>query len=902
MSFDLYEPETADRLARLAPVKEPEAGAWDGFARGAGLVTMRNLARAGRAIDLAGSVGPIAKDAISGGTEAQDRYFKEHDEVWGSAVDSWTPRPNEVGVAGQIVGELASMLPLVIASPALAVGSMQLGTAEDLVRKGVDATKAQAVGAVQGAGLGLGIWMPIIGQNLWQRLVVGGAGFNLLQGVATRAGSELILEGTPQAEEFKTFDGQSITLDTLMGAAFGAVVHLSPGARAQGAEAWKRIEAWAEGLTPTQKSAIVALRLAQHLNVDSAPGVPATPADVEAHVNRVRTAIEQLERGQPVEVSDIAEPHFQPDPARLKEMSQRADELTAASRTVARAEDLEVPEQKALRIDYNQALTPEMAMVQNRFGRALEADAEAAIKAYERLDATDGGKILNTDLARELSPDYAASLESRARYAAAVHEPASALVKEIYTRKLAEPDENGLNMVTFTAGGTGAGKTGAIAGTPLASKISQVSQIVYDTNMNTFSSSVDKIDQAIAAGKQVNILWVGRDPVEALQGAIKRAIKIGRTVPISEHAKTHIGAASTVERLMEHYQGNDRVQFVFLDNGGAKGEVLVAGPELPRSYNFDNLEVRLKEALDAEYQKGHVPQHVYQGFAGHDPEAAGAAPGGAGSGQPAGEHAPVRGRGLGKPLEEGAAREEVTGARPPAPGEKFLVYRLGTSGELSNRNAGNAQAVARYIMGTEDPMGPVSSRAAKVQVYEVTLDEGTAFGKYEGLTGGRAGKEGAVGRVVRDSEVAYSFPEKGYKSKLVGERSLDHLRQKLMNAGYQSFDDAGSNIGARAIREAFSESEAPPAIRGSEPPPPRGSRGEAGGAEGTTERDPVREAAKQFVDSNPERLVRVGSDADGAPIMRTVKEYLKEARDAVKQAKTDTKLFEAAAMCLLGRA
>lgn len=351
MSLDLYQRETAERVSSMPLVREPEAGAWDGFARGAGLYTMQGLAYTARGIDLLGSVGPIAQDAFTGGTTAQEKYFREHDEVWGSAVDHWTPKPNEVGVAAQVTGELLSMLPQVIASPALAVTSMTMRTGEDLVKKGVDWKPALATGLTQGAGLGLGIWMPIIGQNLWQRMVVGGAGFNLLQGVTTRAASGMILEGTPAAEDFKAFDGTALTLDVLLGLGFGGMVHLSPAARAQGAEVWGRIQSWAEALSPTQKAAIGTLRLAQHMNVDSAPGVPAGAADVEAHVARVRTAIEQLERGQPVEVANLPEPRFEADHSRVAEMGRRADELVQQAERVRKAEGLPEIQEPAARVE-----------------------------------------------------------------------------------------------------------------------------------------------------------------------------------------------------------------------------------------------------------------------------------------------------------------------------------------------------------------------------------------------------------------------------------------------------------------------------------------------------------------------------------------------------------------------
>lgn len=340
MSLDLYPAETVERIGAFSPVQSPEPGAFDGFVRGAGLATMRSLARTARSIDLAGAIGPISQDAITGGTTAQDRYFKEHEETWGNAVDYWTPKPNEVGVAGEMVGQLLGTLGLVVASPSLAVAEMQLGMAEDLMRKGVAAPKAQAVGALQAAGLGLGVWMPILGQNLWQRLVVGGAGYNLAQGAVTRGASGLILEGTPQAEEFKMLDPAALTLDVLLGAAFGGLAHVSPAMRVQGKAAWERLSAWAQNLTPSDVVALATLRQAQHLNVDSAPGKPASPADVQAHIERTRQAIEQLSTDQPVEVSDLPEPKFTPDPAREAESVARTEELATEAERIRVEEDL----------------------------------------------------------------------------------------------------------------------------------------------------------------------------------------------------------------------------------------------------------------------------------------------------------------------------------------------------------------------------------------------------------------------------------------------------------------------------------------------------------------------------------------------------------------------------------
>lgn len=47
-------------------------------------------------------------------------------------------------------------------------------------------------------------------------------------------------------------------------------------------------------------------------------------------------------------------------------------------------------------------------------------------------------------------------------------------------------------------------------------------------------------------------------------------------------------------------------------------------------------------------------------------------------------------------------------------------------------------------------------------------------------------------------------------------------------------------------------------------------------------------------------MVTVGLNPDGTPILRSVSDYLEEARMQAELARHDTQLFEVAARCLLG--
>ncbi len=252
----------------------------------------------------------------------------------------------------------------------------------------------------------------------------------------------------------------------------------------------------------------------------------------------------------------------------------------------------------------------------------LSNDYTGLASEYAALPSTDGGRILNTDDAREMSPEYRAD---RTR-SADVHEPSSAFVKQMYAEKLSKPTPSGKdNTVLFTAGGTGAGKT---TGLQEAQKVSQGirdAELVYDTNMNTFESADKKIQQALKAGRKVGIVYTYRDPVEAMEGgALKRASRMeaemgtGRTVPIDEHFRTHMGSREVMDQLQQKYGDDHRFHMMVIDNSRGPGNATVVSglDKLPR---LDHNEVRkgLNDALEKAYRSGSISQAIYEGTRGN---------------------------------------------------------------------------------------------------------------------------------------------------------------------------------------------------------------------------------------------------------------------------------------------
>jgi hypothetical protein len=268
-----------------------------------------------------------------------------------------------------------------------------------------------------------------------------------------------------------------------------------------------------------------------------------------------------------------------------------------------------------LSIAKGQTLSAEERAVEARFADYLEANTDQAIARYiEKF-----GNEINTDNVRELSADYApggidaedaATIAARMRWGEAVHEPASALAKELYRRALLrETSATRRKQVVFTAGGAGAGKTTSIRKFANWWHTLDLAEIVYDTTLSNYSTATRGITLALAAGRMVTIIFVYRDPVDALvDGILPRAQSMGRSVPLEAILNTHLGSLQTILRLAAAYKKEARVAIAVIDNRAGPGGAIAADLEfarkMARKYSRASLQTALSSALEEAYEKG----------------------------------------------------------------------------------------------------------------------------------------------------------------------------------------------------------------------------------------------------------------------------------------------------------
>lgn len=217
-----------------------------------------------------------------------------------ASVKDLRPDPVEVGMAGQVIGELAAVLPRAFAGSVIA-GPAGLFTAagapagysrtQTSISEGIDPETSMKLGATEGLTMGVGAVLPaarFVGPVLGDAAIAVGANVGL--GIAHRGASAEILRANgyhAQAAQYEMLNKTALATDLVMGLAFFGL----------GRATYRRP-------TPDQVDAALTDRNSQHADIDTAPGLAVDAQSAVAHQDALAAAIASINRGEPVVLPD----------------------------------------------------------------------------------------------------------------------------------------------------------------------------------------------------------------------------------------------------------------------------------------------------------------------------------------------------------------------------------------------------------------------------------------------------------------------------------------------------------------------------------------------------------------------------------------------------------------------
>jgi hypothetical protein len=198
---------------------------------------------------------------------------------------------------------------------------------------------------------------------------------------------------------------------------------------------------------------------------------------------------------------------------------------------------------------------------------SLIADQTRADAAYDALPGANNGRVISTDLVRELDSAYANWKEGNPlRDLAPSWDKAWLYAQTRFVRELSRLKRG--NLIRFMAGGWAAGKTRVVK-----FKIERgdlPAELTWDGTLKDTVWARDQIREALGRNCRVEILYVHRNIELAMYGAIDRARKEGRSVPIRELPSNHRAVQRSVRRLITDFGMNRDVSFTFYHNIGSE--------------------------------------------------------------------------------------------------------------------------------------------------------------------------------------------------------------------------------------------------------------------------------------------------------------------------------------------
>lgn len=295
-----------DQLYQTTPGDIPGPGFFEGALDASAAGLSRGVAK------LALPVAETLDPALASVTKPIDEYlgtglsdfFNRDLAKARQAVHQLAPDPNTTGFVGQTlnglfdVGLRATVGTLAggpAGGAALVAATEAPATYNELRAKGVDDKTAAVGGVTQGVLQGAGVLLPVsYGSSGLKNVLLYGPAINVIQGTINRGAMHEILKAGGYhdvADQYQWVDAKAMAADAVFGSFFGAL----------GAHHAKL----GRDPLPSDVDAALTANNHAHLELDTAPGIPADLASRQAHVNAIEKAISDLANDRPVDVEDI---------------------------------------------------------------------------------------------------------------------------------------------------------------------------------------------------------------------------------------------------------------------------------------------------------------------------------------------------------------------------------------------------------------------------------------------------------------------------------------------------------------------------------------------------------------------------------------------------------------------
>ena len=260
---------------------------------------------------------------------------------------------------------------------------------------------------------------------------------------------------------------------------------------------------------------------------------------------------------------------------------------------------------------------PERAEVEARVIERAEIDPETLFKLYRELPESLGGRYINSDLFKEIFPEYSASPAHRTVFNVPVHNAAAVLANAFFHEQVAAKDPQNRQHVLFITGIPGAGKSTAIQQNML--NLSDY-KVIYEGQLSKFEQAKEKIDWCLQHGCDVTVYAFHQSPEKALKNTFARFNSLGRGASITAMSNIQGNLGDSIERLDRLYDKQAVFCVVDLREENITPQCGKKGIQILKSEgDSDAIRKRLEAELERWRNAGRISEPCFRESAGKRP-------------------------------------------------------------------------------------------------------------------------------------------------------------------------------------------------------------------------------------------------------------------------------------------
>jgi zeta toxin len=267
------------------------------------------------------------------------------------------------------------------------------------------------------------------------------------------------------------------------------------------------------------------------------------------------------------------------------------------------------------KIKINQYPQRDRQMLQEHVARSVERDPEQYLQRYVEDPRSFEGRYVNSDLMKEMFPEFAISNEARARYNNPVHNAAAVLAHEQYSRAINDSTHPERDQAILVTGVPGAGKSTAIANAGIVpGQLPDDIRVIYEGQLSNSETAIPKIQEAVDAGLATTIVAVNIQPEVALLNTIERFENEGRGASIHAMATIQSGLPNGLQSIYERF--GDQVNLTILDRSESMNNTtqFTGWDNLYRleKGTYEEIRQKLESALDEQLAQNNISEDAYR--------------------------------------------------------------------------------------------------------------------------------------------------------------------------------------------------------------------------------------------------------------------------------------------------